>query len=156
LGRRFAVIGAAIALAALAVGVVSPALGSSGDDDEQRTFRAVAINTEVSFVDVGDQGNSLGDEIVFTSNLWRHRKNIGHQGGVCKTVSVEGGEAQCVATYWLRDGQITGQALITLGDPTPYAGAITGGTGSYEGAEGEVHVRPISDTKGRLTFHVES
>jgi hypothetical protein len=45
-------------------------------------------------------------------------------------------EAQCVATYSFRGGQITGQALIRLGDPAPYAVAITGGSGKYKGVEG--------------------
>ena len=49
-----------------------------------------------------------------------------------------GAEAQCLATYALPGGQITGQALIVLGDPAPYAVAITGGSGRYEGVEGEV------------------
>ena len=74
---------------------------------------------------------------------------------MCTTVSLERQEAQCVATYALRGGQITGQALVNLGDPTPYAVSITGGSGRYEGAEGEVHVSPISDTQGTLTFHLE-
>jgi hypothetical protein len=52
-------------------------------------------------------------------------------------------EAQCIATYSFCGGQITGQAL-RLGDPAPYAGAITGGSGKYQGAEGEVGVQPVS------------
>ena len=42
-----------------------------------------------------------------------------------------------------------------LGDPTPYAGAITGGSGKYEGADGEVRVQPVSDIRGILTFHLQ-
>ena len=49
----------------------------------------------------------------------------------------------------LRGGQITGQALIRLGDPAPYAVAITGGSGKYEGVEGEVRVDPASATQPR-------
>jgi hypothetical protein len=66
-------------------------------------------------------------------------------------------EAQCVATYSFRGGQITGQALIRLGDPAPYAVAITGGSGKYKGAEGEVRVRPASATqqRGILIFHLQ-
>jgi hypothetical protein len=69
---------------------------------------------------------------------------------------VERGEAQCLATYAVRGGQITGQALIRLGDPAPYAVAITGGSGKYEGVEGEVQVDPASETqpRGILTFHL--
>jgi hypothetical protein len=53
-----------------------------------------------------------------------------------------GSSAQCIATYVFRGGQITGQALIRLGDPAPYAVAITGGSGRYEGVEGETGSTP--------------
>ncbi len=52
--------------------------------------------------------------------------------------------------------QITAQALITLGSLAPYAGAITGGTGKYEGVKGEVRVRTLTGgTKGILTFDLQ-
>jgi len=53
--------------------------------------------------------------------------------------------------------QITGQALIVLGDPTPYAVAITGGSGKYQGVEGEIRVDPATATqpRGVLTFHLQ-
>ena len=76
---------------------------------------------------------------------------VGHQGGVCIVTSVARSEAQCNATYAFRGGQITGQALIRLGDPAPYAGAITGGSGKYQDAEGEVVVQPVSGTRGMIT-----
>ena len=61
-----------------------------------------------------------------------------------------------MATYSFRGGQITGQALIRLGDPTPYAVAITGDSGKYKGVEGEIRVDPASGTqpRGVLTFHL--
>ena len=80
--------------------------------------------------------------------------------GAAVVTSVAGAEAQCLATYVLPvlpGGQISGQALIVLGDPAPYAVAITGGSGKYKGVEGEVRVDPASETqpRGVLTFHLE-
>jgi hypothetical protein len=46
-------------------------------------------------------------------------------------------------------------ALINLGSSAPYAVAITGGSGKYQGAEGEVRVQPVSGTRGVLTFHLK-
>jgi hypothetical protein len=91
---------------------------------------------------------------VVTTQLLKGDTEVGHQGGVCTVTSVERGEAQCVATYVFRGGQLTGQALIILGDPAPYAVAITGGSGKYQGVEGEVRVRPATATqpRGILTF----
>jgi hypothetical protein len=91
---------------------------------------------------------------VFTSQLLKGDTEVGHQAGVCTVTSVARAEAQCVATYVFRGGQITDQALIHLGDPAPYAGAITGGSSKYQGAEGEVRVQPVSGTTGILTFHL--
>jgi hypothetical protein len=89
------------------------------------------------------------------ARLLKGDTEVGHQGGVCTVTSVARSEAQCLATYSLRGGQITGQALVNLGNPAPYAVAITGGSGTYQGAEGEVRVQPVSDTRGILTFHLK-
>jgi len=150
MGKRLGVAGTAIALVALAVGAISPAWGSSNDKHKQTTFTVEALTTEQSF-----EGTALGDQIVFTGQLLKGDTEVGHQAGVRTVTSVVRAEAQCIATYVFRGGQITGQALIHLGDPTPYAGAITGGSGKYEGAEGEVRVQPVSDIRGILTFHLQ-
>ena len=150
MGKRLGVAGTAIALVALAVGAISPAWGSSSDKHKQTVFTVEALTTEQDF-----EGTALGDQIVFTSQLLKGNTEVGHQAGVCTVTSVARAEAQCVATYVLPGGQITGQALIRLGDPAPYAGAITGGSGRYQGAEGEVRVQPVSGTRGILTFHLQ-
>ena len=149
MGKRSVVLGAAVALVALAVGAIGPAWGAASDKD-RKTFTLEALTTEQAF-----EGTALGDQIVFTSQLLKGDTEVGHQAGVCIVTSVARAEAQCVATYALPGGQITGQALIHLGDPTPYAGAITGGSGRYQGAEGEVRVQPVSGTRGILTFHLQ-
>jgi hypothetical protein len=142
------VLGAAVALVALAVGVVSPAWGSSGD--KEATFRLLAVTTELKF-----QGRALGDQIVFTNKLLRGETEVGHEGAVCTVTSVERQEAQCIATFSLRGGQITAQALIHLGDLAPYLVAVTGGSGRYEGAEGEIEVRPVTQDSGIRIFHLK-
>jgi hypothetical protein len=154
-GKRLGLLGTAIALVALAVGAVSPAWGSSGHDGKRMTFRVDAVTTEQQVLDLGAAGTSLGDQIVFTGRLLQGDTEVGHQGGVCTVTSVERNEAQCVATYSLRGGQVTGQALVRLGDPAPYAVPVTGGSGKYQGAEGEVRVQPVSGTSGILTFHLK-
>jgi hypothetical protein len=117
----------------------------------------IATMTEVSQIDLGAKGPSLGDEIVFAGNLLQSGHQVGHQGGVCTTVSLKRQEAQCIATYSFGGGQITAQALIRLGGTAPYLVAITGGTGRYDGAEGQIHVRPATpaNPRGILTFYLE-
>jgi hypothetical protein len=152
MGRRLGVLGVAIALVALALGVVSPALGSSGDDDKEHTFRVVATFTEEAFVDLGEKGESLGDQFVFAAKL--SGDQVGRAGAVCTVVSLKRQEAQCVVTFWLGGGQITAQGLIGFtGELPPFA--VTGGTGKYTGADGEVHIREVTETKDILTFKLE-
>jgi hypothetical protein len=88
------------------------------------------------------QGVTLADLSGATGISKRSKGDteVGHQAGACTATSVARSGAQCVATYSFRGGQITGQVLIRLGDPAPYAGTITGGSGKYQGAEGEVRV----------------
>ncbi len=152
MGKRPVVLGAAVALVALVVGAIGPAWGASGDKDKRRTFTLEALTTEQAF-----EGTALGDQIVFTTQLLKGDTEVGHQGGVCTVTSAARAEAQCLATYSLRGGQITGQALIVLGDPSPYLVAVTGGSGRYKGVEGEIRVDPASDTqpRGVLTFHLQ-
>jgi hypothetical protein len=152
MGKRSVVLGAAVALVALTVGTIAPAWGAARDKDRQKTFTLEALATEQSF-----EGTALGDQIVFTTQLLKGDTEVGHQGGVCTVTSVARAEAQCVATYVLPGGQITGQVLIVLGDPAPYLVAITGGSGRYKGVEGEIRVDPASETqpRGVLTFHLQ-
>jgi hypothetical protein len=153
-GKRLVVLGAAIALVALAVGAVSPALGSSGDDDEHWTIRVASVIEEEEFLDLGAEGPSLGDEFVFSSQLLKGGEEVGHSGVVCTATSVEREEFQCLATSWFENGQITAQGLVS-GEET-FVVPITGGSGKYKGADGEVHVRSVSPTKEILTFRVEA
>jgi hypothetical protein len=154
MGRRLGVLGAAIAVVALAVGVVSPALGASGDDEGQRTIRVVSVLEEEAFVDLGDEGESLGDQVVFSSKLLKGGEEVGHDGVVCTIVSLERQEANCVATAWFDDGQITAQVLVSFTEDPPVV-SITGGSGKYKGAEGEIHIRPVSETKEILIYRLE-
>jgi hypothetical protein len=120
------VLGAAVALVALTVGAIGPAWGAARHKDRQRTFTLEALTTEQQF-----EGTDLGDQIVFTTQLLNGDTEVAHQGGVCTVTSVQRAEAQCVATYALPGGQITGQALIVLATrprmrwPSPEARAST-------------------------------
>lgn len=156
MGKRLGIFGIAIGAATLVVGVAIPAAASSDHAGQDGTFRVTATVTEVSQIDLGATGASLGDEIVFTGKLLQGDHEVGHQGAVCTTVSLQRQEAQCVATYSFGGGQITAQSLVILGSPDAYDVAVTGGTGRYRNAAGEIHVLPATATNpnGTLTFHL--
>ena len=81
----------------------------------------------------------------------RHGHRVGHTGVVCTITSVDHEESQCVGTAWFRGGQITIQGLL-WGEPETFVFPVTGGSGAFEGAEGVLHVRELSDTKGTAHF----
>ena len=84
--KRVGVTGAMAAIAVLAVSSAVPATGH-GDGNGRESFRVLSTNTEEEFVDVGKADLSLGDAFVFTSNLTKHGRQVGHTGVVCTVTS---------------------------------------------------------------------
>jgi hypothetical protein len=169
MGKRLGLLGAGIAVMALVVGAVSPALGSSnrgaastasGHADKQ-TIRVLAVFTEFDpNIDVGAPGFSLGDMVVFSGDLRRDGKPVGRVGVVCTFVSTrntERVEAQCPGTAILPGGQITIQGTI-VNRALNFTLPITGGSGRYARARGQVVSRDLStptQPQVELTFHLE-
>ena len=153
---RLAATGAVLGVVGLAAGSVGPATGhgGGGHDHDGYTLRVLSTNTEEAFVDVGEPDFSLGDEFVFTSELTRHGKTVGHTGVVCTVTSVEREESQCNGTAWFDKGQIAIQGLVA-GEPERFSFPIIGGTGVFEGAGGTLVVTELSDTEELLAFHLD-
>jgi hypothetical protein len=158
--KRLGIVAAAIAVMALVVGAVSPAMGSSSHADGQ-TFRVIAVFTEFDpNIDVGAPGFSLGDEVVFSGNLLRNGKQVGRVGVVCTFVSTANAdrvEAQCPTTAILPGGQITTQGTI-VNRSLNFTLPITGGSGRFQGAGGQVVSRDVStptQPQVELTFHLK-
>jgi hypothetical protein len=167
-----------VAGAAVASAGSSTGSGSSGSDDRQSVFRLVGRDVASAWLDLGDPGNSLGDQFHFTSDLIQpprpgvgppppgaglpQETKIGEDGGVCSVTRIAPDGAttfQCVGTNSLPLGQITAQGLVTYGPgeefrQKPYSFAITGGTGKYRAARGAVRIQELSAEEVRLTFRI--
>jgi hypothetical protein len=170
MGKRLVILGAVIAVMALVVGAVSPAFGSSGRGSastssghagKQQTIRVTAVFTEFDAnIDVGAPGFSLGDEVVFSGNLLRNGQQVGRVGVVCTFVSTANTsrvEAQCPTTSILPGGQITTQGTI-VNRSLNFTLPITGGSGQYQGAGGQVVSRDAStptQPQVELTYQLE-
>jgi hypothetical protein len=95
-------------------------------------------------------GDFLGDQRVFTDQLREVDKNenpkgpvVGHHSGFCTLVKKGPGDVrvyQCFATFDLEDGLLTGRTLFDLSSigPTGIQVAVTGGTGAYAAARGQI------------------
>jgi hypothetical protein len=167
--KRPGILAAAIAIVALVVVAASPALGSSSQASAStasghaggQTIRVLAVFTEFDpNIDVGAPGLSLGDEVVFAGNLLRDGKQVGRVGVVCTFVSTQNAdrvEAQCPATATLPGGQITIQGVI-VNRALNWTLPITGGSGRYDSARGEVVSRDVStptQPQVELTFYLK-
>lgn len=107
----------------------------------------------------GDAEADLGDRTVFTHALLRDGEEIGFDGGVCTVVRLENGEPYivCNVSMNLPDGTIAFQTFMKDQiPPPPFYTAITGGTGAYRGARGEMHIDPASPDTHYYTIHLDA
>jgi len=158
--RKYAVAGLAVAIGTGIWALPSASAGGEGHDDGDRTvIRVVTRQVDSADLDLGREGFSIGDRFVFTENLSRRGMRVGTDHGECVFTRIEpqGGAFQCTATAVFRRGQITVQGAVTFSedDPSRFTLAVTGGTGRFRDAGGQVVVRETSATRGVLTFMLE-
>ncbi|MFF1401300.1 hypothetical protein ACFVZD_47395 [Streptomyces sp. NPDC058287] len=146
-----------VGAAAMVLAVAQPASAGAGSahgaHERAETLQLVAKQTQSQAVDTGRKGHSLGDELVIAEDLYQNGKKVGDHAVVCSYVHIAPDTLQCVGTFSLPQGQITGQALLHLPSHSAVDVAITGGSGTYSGAEGYVHTVPAGTTERHLTFH---
>jgi hypothetical protein len=153
-------IGIAVMALVLIAGISVFSSASAGDGDSSndgQTFRLLAKTVQAAELDLGDTGLSLGDQFVFTDDLFLKGKLVGSDHGFCMITRVEEGAhqiaAECVVTAVLDGkGQITVQGVAVFQETAtaPFTLAITGGTDRFRGASGQVKVRELSDTEAIL------
>jgi hypothetical protein len=148
----YAAVAAIIAVGVLVVGAASAAAGGKHGKGKGDTLRLVATEDQGDFIDVGPEGPSIGDYIVFSEILESRGEEVGTSGGQCVitagTPPYSTFTANCVATLDLERGQITLQGLVEFqgeDDMSPFTVAITGGTGKYRGAGGEARIRTVEE-----------
>jgi hypothetical protein len=151
--RRIIGVAATVLLVVTGLSVFSSASASSSEGD---TIKLESQLVDSADLDLGKTGFGLGDQTVFTDDLYEDDELVGTDHGVCTVTRIDGSEAtlQCVATLVLDDrGQITLQAAVTFSesDQTPtFTVAITGGTDEFSDAAGEVEIRELSAKKSEL------
>lgn len=157
--------------AATAVGIGALALGQQSSSAVDTAAAAVAGDELVgrggqeTTINHGRSGPSIGDRVVFWEKLSEKDDNdrVGRLTGTCDTTEVRrnsngrvtNGYLQCVATFALTDGQITVQGSFWWTNDKPTL-AITGGTGSYDDAAGEVHLDFVNDNRTDYDFDFEN
>jgi hypothetical protein len=148
-----------IVLLAFVLLVSSLALTSATASDRD-SFRVTAVSQSLVELDLGATGESVGDQIVFSDDVYyKGKRLVGSLDGSCTTtrVTTTAFHQHCLVTMTLKRGQITAQGTILFDEDfdDEFTLAITGGTGKYDEAAGEAHVEFVSDTKTRIEVELE-
>lgn len=103
---------------------------------------------------------NLGDRSVFTHALFDGDQEVGFDGGACTVVRLQEDGAYyilCNVSMTLPEGTIAFQTFIQeVFPPPPFYAAITGGTGAFRGARGEMHIDPASPDTHYYTITLDS
>jgi hypothetical protein len=153
--RKFLIITASAAAFCLAFGsMFSASAGTSATATQ--TIRLVARQVSATLVPVpGQKGHQLvpGDQLVITDSLTRNGANYGHNAIHC--VIVVAADAVCVGAFTLPGGQLTIAGDVgSINSHGSKTVAVTGGTGRYQGARGQLTVKDRSATVSVDTFQL--
>jgi hypothetical protein len=127
-------------------------LAAAGNDAQESITAVITSHTDV---DVGEPGFGAGDYYVETWNLRAAERQVGDGGGSCVFLAVTPDRTtdHCEMDLRLAGGQISAILIDTggpSGPPGPIVFAVTGGTGEYREARGELVVRT-----GSTTFQID-
>ncbi len=145
----------AIVVLVLAVTGITAASASSSRDKHRGDRHGVEVlrlvSTTVQESPESTEPPAVGDQFAFSDDLFERGRKVGMLGGVGTFVrfdeATESAVVNLVLTAELRRGQIAMQGLVTFSEAGEgeFELAITGGTGAYRTAHGEVFVSPTDD-----------
>ena len=120
-------------------------------------FNVVEHAASDTVLDLGGKGDTVGDILTFANEIFdeANKTKIGDDNGWCIR-TVAGKAWECFWTTSLKDGQITVEGpFLDAGDS---ALAVTGGTGQYAGARGEMllHARDAKGSEYDFKFSLKN
>jgi hypothetical protein len=123
------------ALAAAAILALSVPAWAGGAEKLNLVERA----TTDAVLDTGAQGDSAGDILTFANEVFdeANKTKVGDNNGWCIR-TVPGKAWECFWTLTLAEGQITVEGPFLDGKDSTVA--VTGGTGEYAGARGDMQL----------------
>jgi hypothetical protein len=134
----------AVATAALAFTAAAPAVAKTAHRKAAHATGSTVhviehANTDTEVPTAGGK-DVKGNILTFNNPVFdtANKTQVGHDEGFCTRLQVKLGIWECLWTTFLKGGQITVQGPFY--DTRNSVLSITGGTGTYEGARGEMNL----------------
>jgi hypothetical protein len=130
------------------------ALASGAAAAADQTLHLVERATTDAVTDLGAKDDSVGDLLTFANEVFdaSNKTKVGSNQGYCVRVAA-GRSWECWWTLFVEGGQLTVQGpFFDKGDSVL---AITGGTGRYADASGQMKLHPRDDKGAEYDFVYE-
>lgn len=152
--KLFGIAALAAVIALLVAGIATVTGFSVAQTQAKDSFTVIEHADSDTLADLGDEGDSIGDTLSFSNELYDDTDSnvVGSSDGSC-TRTKPGKTWHCTWTNTLQDGSIVVSGpFYDSGDSTL---AITGGTGDYAGASGEMDLKARDGgAKYEFTFSI--
>lgn len=125
-----------VTIGAIALGGSAPAQAHTHSHTHSTTTHYVLHEGQFAMNDLGKPGEGLGDILVQSQPVARHAKTVGHVYDTAVAVAPKGNLWQANGSLVLHGGTIEYAGLIS--HSPHFTMAITGGTGKYQGAAGQM------------------
>lgn len=160
--KRALIVAAVLAVAVAVTVTVSSAITSTARGANAQTLRLIDTGASIDVFLSGGDPSHTGDREVFRDTLvWaKDRQPAGKAEGHCTVIEASTSTTTCtIVTTFLKDGKVTG-TLTTEGVGVFVPGktstaAVTGGTGTYEGASGHATFLYNPGHDSAVTFTLE-
>jgi hypothetical protein len=155
-GARTGLAAAALLALALVAAAALPSRAASTSTPSAKSLQLAAVTIQSTTLDLGAAGPSQGDQSILTRELFLDGQKVGTSHLVATVTLVAGADSQsqAVATFSLPDGQLSAQGLVTASQTANRLAAITGGTGAYRQAGGQVTVTRTGPTTADISLFI--
>jgi hypothetical protein len=144
---------------AVAIAAGAGIAGAADNANHGGSLHLQATRTNETVVSAGQ--DQIGTEFVDHWDVTAARRPAGTLDTVCQVTATapnNGAVIQCVGTLSLGTGELTIQGVTTASEAPASADfdfAVTGGTGTYLGALGVIHIHQISETVSQADVKLE-
>ncbi|WP_028067252.1 allene oxide cyclase barrel-like domain-containing protein [Solirubrobacter soli] len=136
------------------VALALTAAGASAHENGKAFEVTGKVIAPPTMIDLGTPGPGVGDQQIISMDVFKGAQKIGSSHVVC--VRVRADVAQCDNVTHLPAGDIVATGLVTDAqeETSPFIQAITGGTGAYRNAHGQLTVSEAGPQPATLRFEL--